>query len=84
MNTSKEIYEYKHLNWVCVLVVNDDDSMTLTEYVGDKQPRKFNDVKIVGIGRNGGERVQYSNDGVSLPFKNYNDGELDKRWKKIK
>ena len=79
----KEIYEFKYLGWLCILNIDEEGNAIMIESTTGK-PKKFNDVKFVKIGSNGGERVQYSNGGVSLPFKNYNDGELDKRWRKIK
>ena len=79
----KEIYEFKYCGWLCLLNIDEEGNATMIESTKGK-PKKFNDVKFVKIGSNGGERVQYNNDEVSLPFKNYNDGELDKRWRKIK
>jgi hypothetical protein len=79
----KEIYEYKYLGWICILNINNDGSMSLTDSFRGKT-KKFNDIVFEKIGSNGGERIQYNNNNVSLPFKNYSNGELDKHWRKIK
>ena len=79
----KEIYEYKYFGWICILNINNDGSMSLTDSFRGKT-KKFNDIVFKKIGSNGGERIQYNNNSISLPFKNYDNGELDKHWRKIK
>jgi hypothetical protein len=88
MKEVREMYEYNEFGFKYLLVINDDGSLNITEYNKKGEPRELFNCEITDCGKNGGKRVEYAlKDGgckSSLPFKNYEDGELNKRWTKIK
>lgn len=81
----KELYEYNGEGQKFLLYIYDDDSTKLTQYKGDDSIEKLNP-RIYDIGGKGGKRIEYGTSNVksSLPFINYSDGNLDKRWTRIK
>jgi hypothetical protein len=90
MDSAKEIYEYNGEGNKYVLMIGDDDSVKLTDYTKVADGIEMHDVVIAEIsGGNGCKRVEYgitpkSPYKSSLPFKNWKDGKLDKRWTQIK
>ena len=83
----KELYEYNDIGDKFLLTVYEDDSIKLVLCKKDDIVEKENPI-IYDIGTNGGKRIEYgkptSNVKSSLPFRNYSDGKLDKRWEKVK
>ena len=81
----KELYEYNGEGQKFLFTIYEDDTTNLTLYKGEKSIEKENSM-IVNIGGKGGKRIEYGTSKVksSLPFMNYSDGNLDKRWTRIK
>ena len=81
----KELYEYNGEGQKFLLYIYDDDSTKLTQYKGDDSIEKLNP-RIYDIGGKSGKRIEYGTSNVksSLPFINCSDGNLDKRWTRIK
>ena len=86
----KEMYEQDGIvkGTKDVFTIYEDDSLGLVSYNGDVK-RVHNNVKLVIAGTKGGQRIEYGDepDGrlrSSLPFRNYDDGQVDKHWTKIK
>lgn len=80
MNT-KEIYEMDGIvnGSREILTIMDDGSLTYKVYIGDKVI-DYENPTLVPCGK--GQRIQYGS-GSSSPFKDYANGELDKKWTKI-
>lgn len=81
---AKEVYEYNGEGQKFLLTINEDDSIKLILCKKEEGIEK-ECANIYDIGGKGGKRIEYgkSKTKSSLPFKNYSDGQLDKRWVKI-
>ena len=86
----KEMYEQDGIikGTKDVLTIYEYDSLGLVTYNGETK-RVHNNVNFVSVGTNGGQRVEYGDepDGrvrSSMSFRNYNNGQIDEHWTKIK
>ena len=77
----KEMYEYNGDGQKFLFTIYECNTLKLVLCKKDELVEKEN-VELYDIGSKGGKRISYGNS--SLPFKNYSDGMLDKRWTKIK
>lgn len=79
------MYEYNGEGQKYLFTIYDNDSVKLVLCEKDELIEKEN-ARVYDIGGKGGQRIEYgtSTTKSSLPFKNYSDGQLDKRWEKIK
>ena len=84
MGIAKEIYEADGVfgDSKEVFVIMDDGSLSYKTYIGEKVFEEENPV-LVQCGK--GQRIEYGCGIIrsSTPFRNYSDGEIDKRWTKI-
>lgn len=87
MSDVKEMYMWSGKDEKYVLTIYEDNTIDLVWYV-DTRTFPCDKPLITDIGKNGGKRIEFAyKKGVSrssLPFKNWDDGELDKHWKKMK
>jgi hypothetical protein len=80
MNT-KEIYEMDGIvnGSRDIFTIMADGSLSYKTYIGDRII-EWDNPTLVPCGK--GQRIQYGS-GSSSPFKDYANGELDKKWTKI-
>ena len=79
------MYEYNGEGQKYLFTIYDDNTLKLALCKNEELIYKDN-VRIYDIGGKGGQRIEYgtSTSKSSLPFKGYSDGNLDKRWEKLK
>ena len=84
---AKEIYEREGIikGSKDIFMIMEDGSLSLKTYIGDNVI-EWENPELVPCGK--GNRIHHGKENgsglrSSMSFRNYDDGEIDKRWKKI-